>query len=598
MKHLLIFPPQWTPINPYLAIPSLMGQLEKEGFNAEALDINIDFYNDILKKSYLENSIKRLKKIDVTSFFETKKNDINNEQINDYPIEIKERFLKNKTIKEYLEKKSLLLKIIPNEIEKAVSNIKNPKHFYNPEILLNSFKTIHYALEIASLPYAPSRVQFFNFINPLLKYDYESLKYNVFSESTNIFIDYYKKWLPIIQKKKPKFIGISISTESQLIAGLTLANLLKNNTTAHINIGGNYFSRIVDAILKHPDFFDIFADSISIDEGEKPIIELAKYINNKIQISEVPNLIYKKDKEIIVNKKCIPLKMNDIQLPSFKGFNFSKYLTPQIVLPIQTTRGCYWNKCAFCDIPYGKQHSIKDLDNLIEELKEYNKKYGLNHFYIVDESIHPKYLEEMAEKIIENKLAINYYCPLRTEKIITKETLAKARKSGMRMALWGIESGSKRVMELINKGIDLENRMELLQESSNADIWNHVFAFFGFPSETINEARETIELLSKNSKTINSCAIGTFKLGKHSEVRRNPENYEITKINTKEEFSPFIDFEEERTALQKAEYIKQLHIEAGQKIYEPSLWKYCNCDQYLFLYITHYGLAWVKNYKI
>ena len=46
-KLLLIFPPQWTPISPHFALPSLLGQLKYCGFNAEAMDLNIDFFNEI-----------------------------------------------------------------------------------------------------------------------------------------------------------------------------------------------------------------------------------------------------------------------------------------------------------------------------------------------------------------------------------------------------------------------------------------------------------------------------------------------------------------------------------------------------------------------
>ena len=61
-KLLLIFPPQWTPISPHFALPSLIGQLKSNGFDAEAMDLNIDFFNEILAKENIENSIKTTKK--------------------------------------------------------------------------------------------------------------------------------------------------------------------------------------------------------------------------------------------------------------------------------------------------------------------------------------------------------------------------------------------------------------------------------------------------------------------------------------------------------------------------------------------------------
>ena len=59
MKYLLIFPPQWTPISPHFALPSLLGQLKSAGFDAEGMDLNIDFFNKVLTREYIQNSILR-----------------------------------------------------------------------------------------------------------------------------------------------------------------------------------------------------------------------------------------------------------------------------------------------------------------------------------------------------------------------------------------------------------------------------------------------------------------------------------------------------------------------------------------------------------
>ena len=57
MKTLLIFVPQWTPISPHFALPSLLGQLKANNFEADGLDLNIDFYNKILNPDFIKNSV-------------------------------------------------------------------------------------------------------------------------------------------------------------------------------------------------------------------------------------------------------------------------------------------------------------------------------------------------------------------------------------------------------------------------------------------------------------------------------------------------------------------------------------------------------------
>lgn len=596
MKTILIFPPVWHPVAPHLAIPTLMGQLIKEGIDVEALDLNVEFYNDILKKSYLNNAIKNLKQIEEETTNKVKEYKI--EDIENYPIEIKELLLKSKTIKEYLKTKSHFLTTTPKEVEKAVKTIKNKKEFYKPEALLNSSKTISSALEIASLPYAPTKLVLYGYNNPLFQADYESIKHNVFSSSTNIFIEYYKKWIPKILKKKAKLIGISIGSISQIIPALTLANLLKTQTDAHITIGGNYFSRTKNSFINHPDFFDTFADSVLYDEGEIPLTQLAKSIDTGISLDEIPNLIHKKDNKVIINNACKPLKLYEIPKPVYKGFDFSKYITPSIVLLLETNRGCYWSKCAFCDIPHGKKYSSKNLDSLIEEIKEYKKKYGVTHFEIIDESIPPKYYEKMAEKIIKAKLNINYYSCGRTEGGFTQEILHKLRASGLRMVLWGIESGSKRVLKLLNKGVDIEKRFEMLKLSAAEDIWNHAYAFFGFPTETYEEAMETIQTLDKHSDILHSCGITFFELTKNSLVEKKPDEYGIKNIAPRDiDFANILDFEGNILSKEDQEKVKQKCSETLDEAYLMPLLNYIPTQEYLFLYLAKYGLDWCKNYK-
>ena len=56
MKTLLIFPPQWMPLNPHFALPTLLGQFEGTEYEAKVFDLNIDFYNKILTSNYVRNS--------------------------------------------------------------------------------------------------------------------------------------------------------------------------------------------------------------------------------------------------------------------------------------------------------------------------------------------------------------------------------------------------------------------------------------------------------------------------------------------------------------------------------------------------------------
>ena len=98
-------------------------------------------------------------------------------------------------------------------------------------------------------------------------------------------------------------------------------------------------------------------------------------------------------------------------------------------------------------------------------------------------------------------------------------------------------------MELINKGIDTDKRFEILERATKAGIYNFAYIFTGFPTETFDEAMETVNAVCDRSDIIHAYGTGTFSLGKHSMINFNPEKFGITKLEDDEAFSAEAKFE-------------------------------------------------------
>ena len=187
MKTLLLFPPQWTPIAPHFALPSLLGQLKANGYEAEAQDLNIDFYNKILQPDFIKNSI--LKAVDenqnllkeIAPFIMAGKD------FSEYSLDIQNKIIKYSKVKEYMNKKQAALASIPDLAYEALDIIKG-ESFYNPEMLIKSVNIIDVALEMASLPYFPSKISLDNYSNPLFKLNFNHIKYFVFDRIAYMFI--------------------------------------------------------------------------------------------------------------------------------------------------------------------------------------------------------------------------------------------------------------------------------------------------------------------------------------------------------------------------------------------------------------------------
>ena len=485
-----------------------------------------------------------------------------------------------------------------NTIKYALEVVHSKERFYQPINLIKAMNIVDYALQMISTAWAPINLEFEACYHPFMKLDYETIKHFVLDRKNNIFWEFCEKQVELIKTKNPSCVAISLNSSSQLLAGLTLCCILKKRTKVHVNIGGNFFGRIKDEVLKHPEFSQ-FCDSISIEEGEGPIIEMAKFINGKISINEVPNLIYFKDKKAFETKKMCPKRLSEIENLNLDDHKLDNYFTPEIVMPYQSSRGCYWGKCTFCDQDFGQEFNVKSIEKVISEIKELKEKYNISHFEFIDESVGPNYLNDLSVAILKEGIEPKFFCDARLETAFDEEVFKNASKAGLKMIMWGLESGSKKIMESINKGIDLDKRFEILKKANKYGIWNFAFIFFGYPLETQDDARETIKMLADNHEIINSYGRSIFTMGRHAKIATNPKEFGITKIFEKEaEFSPNIEFEcigMNKTQLD--EIIKECK-QSSLKHYKNPLWMYLRYREWLFLYIDKFGLDWVSNYSV
>lgn len=598
MKTLLIFPPQWMPVSPHFALPTLLGQFEGTGYDASVLDLNIDFYNKLLTSKHVKDSLNRGVKLLPILKERIQKYFVKGKKLQEYTFAQQNEIAKASMIDNFLKKHGDGLKTVAAIIDKSIEVMKSKQHYYNPKLFTSAIANINTALEICSMPYYPTQIGFTSYSNELLTLDYECIKYYVFDKTTNIYIKYFESMLDKIKAEKADYIGISINSSSQIIAGLTLANMLKKETNAHISIGGNHFGRVTDSLEKYPEFFELFCDSLLVEEGEVPVIELTRYVNGEINIEEVPNLMYLREGKVQFNNKIEPRKLNELKTPSLDGYNLNAYFTPEIVMPFPASRGCYWRKCSFCDHDFGMYYNIKNIDKLIKEIKTFKEKYGITKFEFIDEAISPNYMEAMSKRFLEENLDVEFFCDARLEDGFTKEVCNLAVEAGLRMVLWGFESGSKKIMKLINKGINVDNRLKILKDAREAGIYNFAFIFFGFPAETKRDAMKTIKVICDNTDIINSYGKSVFTMGKHTKLREAPEKYGVVgETKQVSEFSPTFEYNAKGMTKEELNEIINLCTQKANEAYGNALSFHLISREILFLYICKYGVDQICDFK-
>ncbi len=520
-RTLLIFPPQWVPTQPYLSLPSLTSYLQSKGSNVIQKDLNVEVYDIILTKQYLRRMYKR-----VSHNFDE---------------------LDSKTRLTYAEQKyyntlfciKAFAQQAIEEIGKAKSVLRSKQDFYDFSKLSKSHKIVNEALALVSAAHYPTKLSLDSFE---MKYSYESssdiIKASL-DRAENPFINIFERiFIPPILRENPDIVGLSITGVSQIIPAMTLTRLLKSsNCRSHVVIGGNIFTRLTDILLQKKNVFTIFFDSIITYEGERPLLKLTRCLRNGGNMKTVPNLIYHNGTEVCVNKTGSPEDVNSLPTPCFDGFPHNLYFSPELILPLLTSRGCYWKKCAFCDHSYiyGNRYTPKSRGRVVDALEELSKKYKTNYFSFSDEAIAPSVFKGLSEEIIKRKLKLQFLAVARFERQFELALCRKMVKAGLKMLLFGLESGCDRVLTSMKKGIDTQTIREVCKSSSQTGIWNHAFLFFGFPTETQEEAQETRDFILSNKDIIHSVGAGTFSLGKHSPIRKHPELYGVSGIQIDED---------------------------------------------------------------
>ena len=600
MKTLFIIPPQWYPMNPYLSAAQLIGQFKAKGLEAEAKDLNIEFFNDILKKEKVLEAAEQAKAFFEEFRPEAEKNGCCEEKFHTYSRELQTKLLRFVAYTDFL-KSGLDADEIADKVEEAVSVMKDAEKFYNPEMLFEAKDVLKDALKIISLPFMPSRIMLDNFIaNPVYTYNYDDIRLQVDDAGLNMFADYFDKKIEIEDYSGYSIIGISIFDLSQVIPGLTLAKYLKERTDAHITLGGNYIFKIRDSLKKIPEFFDIFCDSVQLGDGEIAAVRLAEIIRDGGSFEDAYSLIYKNaDGEVRETPTAPLLDMDALAPPCFDGYDFGKYFSAETVLPVQLSKSCYWAKCTFCDFYTGQQcFDIKSVGHAVDEIEALVNKYGLKHFIFVDEAVPPKYYDKLATEIIRRGLKIYFYSFARMEKGFTKEVLQNLYNAGARMFSWGYEAESERVMTLLNKGIDCSYRKTLLQYAMDVGLWNQCTFLLGYPGETPEETEATKKVIW-NRELIHSCTPSNFALKKNALLINETDDAGIRNIADNGEFHISCTYVVDGKATQNIKKDRMDFQVDFLKKTADSLWSLDFTDtDHILLYTSRYGAKWVREYRL
>ncbi len=349
--------------------------------------------------------------------------------------------------------------------------------------------------------------------------------YNKFWQATDRF---GKKIEKIFSKnlnkfKKADYVGISITSVYELIFSLRLAKYIKNNckNPPKIILGGYFITQNYLSLLNLLEEVPVI-DYLVIGDGEFPLYYLAM----EKEKSKIPGLIYLEQKRYKFSKNLIHSEdINKLSSPLSEKKDKLKF--------IQATKKCYWGKCAFCTNDTNKlrpKANIRDPKKVVDDIQKnidtQNKEN--NYFMFSDNALPISFVKKFSEELIKNKdIKIRLAGYIRFEKNIDYDFLVKAKKAGFELFLFGLETSSQRLLKLIEKGIEVNTALRIIDACSKLGIKMLITFIAGLPTQTKEELTEDLTFIKKIAQKYTNVLllISVFYLDPDSKFFLFPQKY-------------------------------------------------------------------------
>jgi anaerobic magnesium-protoporphyrin IX monomethyl ester cyclase len=177
---------------------------------------------------------------------------------------------------------------------------------------------------------------------------------------------------------------------------------------------------------------------------------------------------------------------------------------------------------------YGDRYRMRRPEALLGDVESLHSRHGVTHFALNDEAIPPKLFEKLPELFPKRKF---FFTGLyKFEKYFKPEHYAGMYDIGFRSLYIGLESANERVQRQMKKNNTQAVMRANLRDAHAAGIWNHTFNFFGFPSETREEALETAQFLIDHADIIHSEGTGTFSFEHNAPIAKDPANFGVANV--------------------------------------------------------------------
>ena len=299
--------------------------------------------------------------------------------------------------------------------------------------------------------------------------------------------------LETVTRHHPSLVLITAPFPGNVYGAFRIAQTIKRlDPSIATALGGGYCNTELRA-MNEPRVFDYF-NFVTLDAGERPLLALIEHLQDRRPLDRLVRTYTRTNQYVDFHEPEVAF--SDSGAPTYAGLPMDDYLSLLDMLnpmhrlwsdgrwnKLTVAHGCYWKKCSFCDVnlDYISRYDLATTDVLIGRIESLVHETGQTGFHFVDEAAPPKALKSLANALLRRKLEISWWGNIRFEKSFDAGLCRLLAESGCIAVTGGLEVASDRLLNLMEKGVSVEQVARVTRAFSDAGILVHAYLMYGLP---------------------------------------------------------------------------------------------------------------------
>ncbi|MBM4356058.1 MAG: radical SAM protein [Deltaproteobacteria bacterium] len=583
MKVLLVHPPVCDPTMPYVATPLLAAVLEREGIEVGLVDANVEALDWLLAAPRLRDLEARVRRR-----FDRLDRSAGLDHGRQLAWLALHDGLRAAAALRHSGKTVGRARNDRGSIEEAKDLLRGRRGdlFFDPAHYGWAADTVEAALRLVSAAYSPVSMDLRSYRTPFAFLNEQEIRSDASPEHDPMHGYFAGPLSDRIDRERIDLVGISAVFPGQLQPAWSLAWTLRQRFPGlRLVVGG---PALTQRMVHLPDATAtrllVPFDAAVLFEGEEALCDIVR----EAAAGRMPfGLI-----------RGTPSRdLASLPFPLFERLPLERYLAPEPVLPYDASRGCYWGRCSFCHYGPVAEGTAKYRERPLETIVAHAARMralGARIIYLSHDTLSPALGSRLARALAEGEVGVRWGSDLRPEPAITPDWCRQVAQGGALAFSLGIESGSPRVLERMDKGTTAEAASRAVRNLAGAGIAAEAMVFLDFPTETAAEAGETLSFLEEHHPFLSLFMCGTFGLTHGSGVARHPERFGLESVFSVagDEFRTALFYEEAgagKSERERESLDSKLAAVARRWYLRPYPWAGSLSTAHTLLWVDRYG---------